>query len=334
MARSRGRKLVLWVLVVMAAVLAVGLPVLFTYVRMPGELLDGASLLDDDVEVYLEVTLRREDPGARELLRRLLDSRSPAHAAAFRFAFWKLTSRNLSSVTTGQVSEKDLDRLLPVTMVLSRGADEPAPVLAISYPVAARSLRLFGSMLLLAILPVEEVERLQHQGQDYFRIGIEPPRWLALTRSTVLVSQDEGALQVRLDRLDEARTASASRYRALLESMPSDAAVRVLAREGRSLTSLLSAQWPGVAAGLGRALSQPRPVTLWLRIQPGGDLLGELGIDCGDQAEPASPGDQWTVTDRGLQLRLVPLDDPGRCARAWSLEVSGVPALLERALPD
>ena len=75
-------------------------------------------------------------------------------------------------------------------------------------------------------------------------------------------------------------------------------------------------------------------MTLWLRTQPGGDLFGELGIDCGDQTGPASPGDQWTVTDRGLQLHLVPLDDPGRCARAWSLQVSGVPALLERALPD
>ncbi len=333
MARSRGRKLVLWVLVVVAVVLAVGLPVLFTYVRMPGELLDGALLLDDDADVYFEVTLRREDPGARQLLRRLLDSRSPAHAAAFRFAFWKLTSRNLSSVTKGQVSEKDLDRLLPVTLVLSRGAEEPAPVLAISYPVAARSLRLFGSMLLLVNLPVE-AERLQHQGQDYFRIGVEPPQWLALTSSTVLVSQNEGALQVRLDRLDEARTASAPHYRALLESMPSDAAVRVLARNGRSLTSLLSAQLPGVAAGLGRAVSQPRSVTLWLRIQPAGELFGELGIDCGDQAEPSTPGDEWTVTDRGLKLRLIPLDDPGRCARAWSLQVSGVPALLERALPD
>ncbi len=332
MARSRGKKLVLWVLVVVAVVLAVGVPVLFTYVRLPGELLDGALLLDDDTDVYLEVTLRREDPGARELLRRLLDSRSPAHAAAFRFAFWKLTSRNLSSVTKGQVSEKDLDRLLPVTMVLSRGAEEPAPVLAISYPVAARSLHLFGSVILLVILP--EVERLQHQGQDYFRIGIEPSQWLALTRSTVLVSKNEGALQVRLDRLGEARTASAPHYRALLESMPSDAAVRILAREGRSLTSLLSSELPGVAAGLERAVSQPRPVTLWLRIQPGGDLFGELGIDCGDQAEPASPGDEWTVTDRGLKLRLIPLDDPGRCARAWSLQVSGVPALLERALPD
>ncbi len=332
MARSRGRRLVLWVLVVVAAVLAVGVPVLFTYVRLPGELLDGALLLDDDVDVYFEVTLRREDPGARELLRRLLDSRSPAHAAAFRFAFWKLTSRNLSSVTRGEVSEKDLDRLLPVTMVLSRGAEEPAPVLAISYPVAAKSLHLFGSVILLVILP--EVERLQHQGQDYFRIGIEPSQWLALTRSTVLVSQDEGALQVRLDRLDEARTAAAPHYRALLESMPSDAAVRILAREGRSLTSLLSSELPGVAAGLGRAVSQPRPVTLWLRIQPGGDLFGELGIDCGDQAEPASPGDEWTVTDRGLKLHLIPLEDPGHCARAWRLQVSGAPAFLQRALPD
>ena len=80
---------------------------------------------------------------------------------------------------------------------------------------------------------------------------------------------------------------------------------------------------------IGRALAG-----LWLRIQPGGDLSGELGIDCGDQAEPASPGDQWTISDQGLKLHLVPLDDPGPCARAWSLQVSGVPALLERALPD
>lgn len=315
-------------------VLALGLPVLFTYVRTPGELLDGSLLLDEDVDVYLEITLRREDPGARELLRGLLGRRSRAHAAAFRFAFFKLTSRNLKSVTGGQVSEKDLDRLLPVTLVLSRGGGEPAPVLAISYPIAANSLRLFGSMVLLAVLPVEEVDRLQHRGKDYFRIDTQPSNWLALTESTVLLSRDEGALQARLDRLGETRTASAPHYRALLESMPPDAALRVVAREGRSLTSLLRTQLPGVAAGLGREVSQPRPVALWLRIRPGGDLSGELGIACGDHDEPSTPGDEWTVSDRGLKLRLVPLQDPGRCARAWTLEVSGVAALLESALPD
>jgi len=334
MVRSRGKKVLLWILAAVVAVLALGLPVLFTYVRMSEELLDGASLLDEDTEVYLEVTLRREDPGARELLRRLLESRSAAHAAAFRFAFFKFTSRNLSSVTGGPVSDKDLDRLLPVMLVLSRGATEPAPVLAISYPIAARSLRLFGSMMLLAVLPVEEVERLRHEGQEYFRISTEPDRWLALTKSTVLVSQDESALQVRLDRLAGARSAAAPQYRELLQSMPPDAVLRAVARQGRSLTSLLSAEFPGVAAGLRREVAQPHPVTLWLRFQPGGDLSGELGIDCGTRAEPSTPGDGWTLSDRGLKLRLVPLDDPGHCARAWSLQVSGVPRLLARALPD
>lgn len=334
MVRSWGKKIILRVMVVVVALLALGLPVLFTYVRMPGELLDGMLLLDDQVEVYLEVTLRREDPGARQWLRRLLDSRSRAHAAALRFAFFKLTSRNLRSLTGGHVSEKDLDRLLPATLVLSRGVTEPAAVLAISYPVAANSLRLFGSMMLLAVLPVDDVEHLWHRGQDYFRLGEEPRRWLAVTKSTVLLSQDERALQVRLDRLAEPHTASAPHYRALLESMPPDAALRVLVRQGGSLTSLLGAWFPGVAAGLEREVSQPRPVTLWLRIQPGGDLVGELGVDCGPQAEVAMPGDGWTLSDGGLKLRLIPLDDPGRCARSWSLQVSGIPALLESVLPD
>lgn len=334
MARSRGKRAVLWGLVVVLAVLAVGLPVLFTYVRQPGELLDGTVLVAEDTDVYLEVTLRREDAGARALVRRLLASRSITHAAAIRFAFFKLTSRNLKSVTGGEVSEKDLDRLLPVTLVLSRGGDEPAPVLAISYPIAANSLRLFGSMWLMAILPVKNVDRLQHHGQDYYRIDTTPSQWLALPESTVLLSRHEGALQTRLDRLGGAPADSAPGYRALLDSMPPDAAVRVLGREGKSLTSLLRDPLPGVAIGLGRELSQPRPVTLWLRIEPGGDLAGELGVDCGEGAEDSTPGDGWTVSDRGVKLRLVPLQDPGVCGRAWSVHASGFPDLLERILPD
>jgi hypothetical protein len=326
--------LALWTVVIVVAVLAVGVPVLFTYVRMPGELLDGALLLDDEADVYLEVTLRREDPGARELLRGLLESRSRAHAAAFRFAFFKLTSRNLKSVTGGQVSEKDLDRLLPVTLVLSRGGEETAPVLAISYPVAANSLRLFGSVALLAVLPAREVDRLQHQGQDYFRIDTEPSHWLALPGSTVLVSRHEGALQTRLDRLRDAPAAPAAAFRDLVQSMPADAAVRLLARDGAALTSLVRAQLPAVAAGLRRELSQPRPVTLWLRIEPGGDLSGELGIDCGAGAGASPPGDGWTLSDRGVRVELVPLQEPGRCARAWSVRASGVPRLIATALPD
>jgi hypothetical protein len=331
--RSRARKVVLGVLVVVILVLAVGLPVLFTYVRRPGPLLEGERLLGANTTVHAELTLRREDPGARHLARRLLEGRSRGEAAALRFAFFKLTSRNLRSLNGGPLSDADVDRLLPVKLVLSREAGEPAPVLAVSYPVAAHSLQLFGSVVLLGALPVKAAERRSHQGQSYFGIDTDPPYWLALPEETLLLTRTEDALKARLDHLAAPSLGELdSVLHALLEAMPAEAALRVVARNAGALASLLRGPLPGVVAGMGTRMRHPEPVALWLAIDADGTLTGEFRTQCASIASDPTPSDEWMLTDRGVRVHLLPLPDPYPCAHAWTVQIEGVPQLVEQAL--
>ena len=346
MSVSRGRIVLIGCLAalgVVVVVVLVGWFLLARWIHQPSPPLDGTRLADDATAAYLDVHLRREDAGARALVRHLILATRDTSQLPDDVPGW--LRGVLGRIGSRPPTDEEIDRLLPMRLVgtITGGTagDVARPLLAVNAEGAGRVFQFIDTMLKLASRRDPDLRRIDHRGTSIYRMPLEEREaWIAVAGTDLLVSQDEATVRHALDRLQSGAGAAPDWLRGGLEAMPPDAVLRILTAEGgpASLGSLISEEAAEWRAVLQPALDSAGALSLWARLPDAETLTGEVRLR-DRAARPDDSSFEVTLPLAGgpLQVRIQPQASRG----TWEIEVrgigTGVGSLLRRlrqAMPE
>ena len=155
MSVSRGRIVLIGCLAalgVVVVVVLVGWFFLARWIHQPSPPLDGTRLADDATAAYLDVHLRRDDPGARALVRHLVLATRDTSQLPDDVPGW--LRGVLGRIGSRPPTDEEIDRLLPMRLVgtIAGGTagDVARPLLAVNAEGAGRVFQFIDTMLSLA----------------------------------------------------------------------------------------------------------------------------------------------------------------------------------------
>jgi len=343
--RFRGRKFLFGcagVAIALIVLVIVSIAIFVAWLRTPGVLMEGGSLVDAKTAIYAEAHLRPDDPGIvkffkeaiakqREMQRDVLES-DPNVPAFLRPI--------MDNIPRRQAGQADLEKILPVVVVATRreaGPGETGPLFfAVSVPKIGNRLRVadfFASLFMRWARPESDL-RMERYGDEVLYVADANGRkfWCTLRGSDVLVSGDEAAMKETLDRLEGPdRTPKEGEMQALLSRRPDTAAFFVAARDGFGprAVATLEALVPAFGAALRPLAEGSGALVGWGSLMSTDVVEGELHLmepAAGGNGEP--DGYSGTITaplkEGDVTLSLAE-QSPGPGERqAWTVRLEGV----------
>jgi len=205
---------------------------LTVWLNSPGAVLEPQVLLGPETTVYVEWTLRLEDPGTAEFTEGMLQS------------FGELSNQNDSPLPDGmeqffnarqmKSARKDIKKLFPVVVAWAvRPADQPAEdehVFTASARGLGHRMVMLDWMLGLMLRWVDDIETVRHEGEKIYLLretdGTRPAAFIH--RGIVFVATDIESARRTLDRLDRPVVGSnaGAELGALLDGVPQDPPLR------------------------------------------------------------------------------------------------------------
>jgi hypothetical protein len=316
------------------------------WIKTPGVPLEGSRLLDPGTAVYLEVRLRREDPGARGFVRAFLNaSRHPQIAEDPNVP--SPVTWILGGMPRRDASDAEVDKILPVVVVARReegtgGAAGP-PLLAVSFSPAGNSFRLVHSVFRFLSWRGSNIRKEEHAGEDLFEVGAkvkdkDVPVWVSFVGTDLLLARDPDAVRGALDTMAEARSPGASAPGStLIADRPADSFIYLATKPGYgeagvetvgvASTAIAETLRPLVKGGAGLAL--------WGSLRSADVVEGELSVKAAEgrgAAADLSGSVTLLIGKDPLDVSFEPLPPRPGVSQAWKFRLSGLEALAHRSI--
>jgi len=339
MPMARGQKFLVGCLAVFGAVLiivVVTIALFVSWIKTPGVPLEGAHLVDPATAVYAEMRLRTEDPGARELVRALLSAaRRPDIPSKDQVA--APVAWILGSVPQRDASDKEVDRILPIVVILRREEGEGGmigqPLLAISFSHLGNAIRLLDHALSFTANRRSNFHKETYGPEEIFtfhgtRRGLDTDLYVSFVGTDVLAAREPGAVKAGIDTLTGA---AAGAEAGLLSGRPADSFLYLSTKPGYTGAAIdtLSAMSPSIASFLEPLVKGGGATTLWAKLKTADILEGELVVRAAD--EDAKPSDSAVSGKMTLMVGSHPLDvmltpEPPRpgVQNAWTIRIEGI----------
>ncbi len=340
---TRGKKILLGCLVALASLIigmVVAVVLAITWLRAPGPDLDTHRLLDEGTGFYLELRLRRDDPGSRDLFRSFVESqRQPVDInldQAPPWAAWLFP--RLQSLAQQDVTDEEIDKALPAAVLITAQQGEaggPAPPLFVGHlPMTGKGLRVADWLLGWAMEREGRQIVRRHGEETYFRLPDELPFWVSIVGTDLLLALEEEAVVSGIDRL--ARPSGGIETAPLvplLAGVPGEAVLRLAALpgQGAAVLDLLEPLVPEWTPALEAVLAGAGEVRAWGFLESADVLAGEVLVEGGAAPPPAGEAGQETLLtlEHGpVRLQLV---QPPAGASRWSYRLEGLEPLVRLA---
>ncbi|MFQ5767338.1 MAG: hypothetical protein ACE5ID_05070 [Acidobacteriota bacterium] len=338
---SKGRKLALGCLIAAGtAVLGLILTVILSvrWLHSPSETMEAHRLLGAETTLFLEMTLDGKNATTRDFVRRLVGplQRPRMDSDALPEPF----SRLLPHLPRRRVTTRDIDRLLPITVIVT--IPRPASgdgnfLVTLNYPRAGHTLKVFDLFLGFMASGDDKLQVREIRGEQVLEFyEKETHFWICIVDTDLLLASSEAALEAGIELLTggpEERQASPPLARALVD-LPRDAALKMAAVEGQAalLVGLLEPGLPGLAEVLRPVLLQTEEIRLWARLKEPDTLEGEVRSETWETAPQSQEAPArtlaWRQADLGITLEWVPAG-PSSSSPHWRFEVDGVLSLLK-----
>ncbi len=275
--------------IAIVVVLVVAGALLFrAWIHTPGLLLQGSRLVDGSTALYAEVQLRKEDQRTRDLFRAVIEAQQRQQREQLNRPEVPGPVRTiLGFIPQRTPGERDIDKVLPVTLVMTRqegtaGTDEPF-LFAVSMPNAGNALRLVDKgMSFMVGRAKAKARHEQHGGEEMFYMPGKPAgMWASIVGTDVLFSRNEGQLASAIDRLGRAGSGAADRSASeIFAARPADAILFMTSKAGHSgaLADALETVLPAFGGAVRRLANDAGAVTLWGRLASADTVEGEMRI--------------------------------------------------------
>ena len=347
MARTRSRKILIGCLVALGAVVLLaiaGCTLFVRWLQTPGEPLATNRLIDEQTRIYVELRLDETNPGARGLVRVLLEAHQDLQA---RPGTLPPVLAWLQNTPQRDIPDEEIDDLLPLSAILTGQSREALPdggtSFTVNLPSAANSFRLLDRFLAFSARRSTDMEYLLYRDEAYYRLAQDDgDTWMSIVDANLVFALREPPMRSAIDRLTRPPDTLVSRsppLAPLLSGFPPDSVLRVAVLEQTAgLLELIEPALPELAVLLEQIIGESRALTGWLRVERADVLVGEFQAEMGEtgvlSSRPILLGDtiRLALDEQRIHLTLEPIP-AGRIGwEAWRLRAEGLISGLTHAL--
>ena len=347
--RFRGRKLLfgcLGAFVAVVVIVVICIAAFVAWLRTPGVLMEGRSLVDARTAVYAETHLRPDDPGLLKIFDEMVQEQQNRRdrLVASDPNVTALIRSFLENLPHRKGRQADLDKILPIVVVATRREAEGGGLsplfFAISAPKVGNRLRfadLLGSFFMRWAKPDSDLRSERYGEEVLYLLDADGRKfWATIRGSDVLVTGEEAAMKETLDRLNGASgpaDPSGNELSALLARRPEKASLFLAAREGFASETVdtIADLVPAFGAALRPLVKDAGGIYLWGSLL-GTDLLeGELhvlepalGRPEGGEPDGYSGAITAPYEEGDVTLRLDQIDPAPGDRQAWKIRIEGI----------
>lgn len=346
MSSTGGRKFLLGCLLASGAAifLFVAVAIVFvTWVRAPAPPLEGTRLLDRSTAIYAELRLRSQDPGAREFARSFLTAmRQAQESAESTNGFRSVVRRIVGSAGRREVSEKEIERVLPVVVAVRReegqeGRAGPAAYAA-SFAQAGNRVRVADWFFSFAAWRGRKVKAESHAGMNVYTIAVaRAPMWVCFPGTDVLLSRDLDAAKSEIDAYIRAASSGADgSAHPFLRTRPAEANLFIASKPGYAgqVAETLEPFAPSTAALVRKVVRGPEGMRFWAAMRSADRLEGELRLlspetKVSAEVERNIAGEITVpVGVETVRMALEPMAAAAGETHAWKIRITGLEKIM------